>query len=522
MEQVTKKLAELPEEGVMKTIPRGRDLMHKLINDCAADKAEKEEKQRATDATVASLPLAIKAALSADVQELERLVKDGAVDLDEPARGEDGGWRALHIACRRGPAHFVEALVAARASLDSRIGTGSSALHVACEHGTVDCLRVLIRAGADLDCATPDGSTALHVASQVGGAECARELLRAKASVDRASSGGATPLHIACNVGKSACVEELLAARASTSVAIGGGLTPLLLACASDSPPVVRALLAASAELEPVESAGFTALSRACEKGSPKCVRLLLHAKADVNPHAAPVPLHEAAQQSDEDCVRLCLEAGATVNRNLGHHGTALFAACRAGAPACVRLLVQSAADPNIAADGGQSPLYACSLPRRTDGAHVECAVLLLDARAAVNAVEARGGATPLHAAAARGNLVLMKLLREAGGSTSARDRLGRSARDVAQQAGSGGAFEACIALLQDAPDIMGERVRVHSLTKRADLNGQVGRVVLFDAKSGRYGVKLDGGSEDSVKLLPKNMELHVEAARESEAVVIE
>ena len=47
-------------------------------------------------------------------------------------------------------------------------------------------------------------------------------------------------------------------------------------------------------------------------------------------------------------------------------------------------------------------------------------------------------------------------------------------------------------------------KVELHSLVGRADLNGSVGVVVLVDEKSGRYGVKLDGG--ESIKLLPKNV----------------
>ena len=46
--------------------------------------------------------------------------------------------------------------------------------------------------------------------------------------------------------------------------------------------------------------------------------------------------------------------------------------------------------------------------------------------------------------------------------------------------------------------------VAVHGVVARPELNGQQGEAVLFDEKSGRYGVKLPA---ESVKLLPKNLQ---------------
>lgn len=52
--------------------------------------------------------------------------------------------------------------------------------------------------------------------------------------------------------------------------------------------------------------------------------------------------------------------------------------------------------------------------------------------------------------------------------------------------------------------------VRVHGLSGRPELNGQVGEATLWDDKSGRYGVALPA---ESVRLQPKNVELVDEPA---------
>ena len=64
---------DVPVEGVMKIIPRGEDLMHKLMGDCIDNTAEKKIKEKAAKESAAAVPSIVVAAAHGGVEALTEL-----------------------------------------------------------------------------------------------------------------------------------------------------------------------------------------------------------------------------------------------------------------------------------------------------------------------------------------------------------------------------------------------------------------------------------------------------------------
>ncbi len=75
-----------------------------------------------------------------------------------------GDERPLAIACLRGMAAVVEALLAAGASVHARNSKGGMPIHAAALSGSEACIRILLDAGADPMARDDEGCTPLHYA----------------------------------------------------------------------------------------------------------------------------------------------------------------------------------------------------------------------------------------------------------------------------------------------------------------------------------------------------------------------
>ena len=546
--------------GVIKTIPRGPELMHKLIKEGAERKLTREQKEERAAASAQAVPKLVVHAATADAAGVRELISQGD-DLEALAPDAEGGWRPIHAACQgvrrdaAGALDCLSQLIAAGARVDSTISTvGSTALHVACEVRSAEAVRMLLTAGAVADAETPDGTTPLIVACHVGSAECVSVLLTkggANVNRPRQAGGGSTPLFIACNSSQPECVKALLAANANVHATLKRSKrTALHISCAENRAKCVEALLMANASVDAPDSTGMTPLDLACENDATDCIRRLLKAGAEVEPHLERLkeqgklaPLYTCARRGHDEGVTACLEAGARVDRINGQYHTAIYAAVCAASPSTVRLLLRHGANPTLPdakeeeeGNGGEAvtppcpPLIAaCHSKIHAEagdkagpakaGKLIECARALLDGKADVTVCHGRGGKTALHVAAEAGAYELVRLLVDANAPLDAREEderltpLGLAQKRLKALSGSEryGQYQRIIAYLEvrGAP-LLKKRVKVEGLVGRPELNGLVGEAVLYDEKSGRYGVRLEGC--ESVKLKPGNLVVVVDA----------
>ncbi len=272
-------------------------------------------------------------------------------------------------------------------------------------------VKKLLKDGGDVNAAQGDGMTALHWAALNGDAELASMLLHAGANVGaKTRIGGYTPLHLAAQIGNASVIAPLIAAGAPVSAATTTGATALMQASHAGSTDSVRMLIENGADLNVKELAnGQTAIMFAAAADRVDVVKMLLARGADVSitsrvedfsaltmtndadqngvPRAAPargpgpdVPgvtrpfnyneligkhgglaaLHFAARQGAMSTIDALIKGGAQVNqRGAGDQTSPILVAAINGHFDVVSYLLDNGADPNLASQGGVTPLYA-------------------------------------------------------------------------------------------------------------------------------------------------------------------
>ncbi len=258
------------------------------------------------------------------------------------------------------------------------------------------------------------GETLLHRATADGNVKLIEGLLDRGAAIDQPAveerGNGLTPLHFAAWRGHVPAIEMLLERNANIDAEAPGGATPVRMAARAAQLDAARALLKAGAKNDEFVAASLGQIEFLKQR----------HSKAQpVTAHrdGARTPLHYAALNGQLEVARWLIEHGADVGveagRNLNGHGpTPLHEAVRRGHMSVVRLLLDAGADVN-APGYGFSPLNGAK--------SVEMACLLLSHGADVNGKAWHDGSTPLHYAAADGNLELVKLLIESGADVNAK-----------------------------------------------------------------------------------------------------
>ena len=271
-------------------------------------------------------------------------------------------------------------------------------------------IRKLIKEGGDVNAAQGDGMTALHHAALNGDAELAQLLLYAGANVGaKTRIGGYTPLHLAAQMGHAAVIAPLVASGSQVGALTTTGATPLMHASHSGNADAVRMLIENGADPNVKETAnGQTALMFAAASDRVDVVKLLVARGADlhatsrvedfakltmevetdqngvprpqqprnandvpgvtrpfnynelIGKHGGLAALHFAARQGAMTTAEALIKAGANINqRGAGDKTTPVLVAAINGHFDLVSYLLDQGADPNLASDGGVTPLYA-------------------------------------------------------------------------------------------------------------------------------------------------------------------
>nr|XP_023889713.1 E3 ubiquitin-protein ligase KEG isoform X1 [Quercus suber] len=292
------------------------------------------------------------------------------------------GQTALHLACRRGSAELVEAILEYReANVDVLDKDGDPPLVFALAAGSPECVRALIRRGANVRSRLREGfgPSVAHVCAYHGQPDCMRELLLAGADPNAVDDEGESVLHRAVAKKYSDCALVILENGGCRSMAVlnSKNLTPLHLCVATWNVTVVKrwvevATIEEIADAIDIPSPVGTALCMAAavkkdhEFGNARIegrelVQTLLAAGADPTAQDAQhgrTALHTAAMANDVELVKIILEAGVDVNIRNVHNTIPLHVALARGAKSCVGLLLSAGANCNLQDDEGDNAFH--------------------------------------------------------------------------------------------------------------------------------------------------------------------
>ncbi|GLI70939.1 hypothetical protein VaNZ11_016034 [Volvox africanus] len=310
-------------------------------------------------------------------------------------------------------------------------------LFAAAEEGDLAKLQSALAAGAPVDVRDGEGRVALHLAAMGGHAAVIRALLASGSNPSlRRHEDDRTALHLAAEEGHVDVVSELLAGGAEVSAEDFDGSTPLHCAAHYGNVQVVQALLDAGAKVSIRTSSGQTPLlvaGEACgcrwmgrEEGPGgydyvDVVRRLLAAEAAAGGDAA-------AQSAGAGVPGVGCEVDSTGEG-------AVHAAVRAGNVQVVAALCDARAGVAVSGPRGITPLHLAAA-----AGQVECVRLLVGAGAPLEAREKEGGLTPLHVAVQSRQLEVVEALIAEGADRTSPDNSGLTPLHTAAQLGPAGA----------------------------------------------------------------------------------
>ncbi|KAK8631230.1 hypothetical protein V6N13_079987 [Hibiscus sabdariffa] len=287
------------------------------------------------------------------------------------------GQTALHLACRRGSAELVEAVLEyPEANVDILDKDGDPPLVFALAAGSPECVLALIRRGADVQSRLREGfgPSVAHVCAYHGQPDCMRELLLAGADPNAVDDEGESVLHRAVAKKYTDCALVILENGGCTSMAVlnSKNLTPLHLCVATWNVAVVKRWVEVASPEEIADAIDIpspvgtalcmaAALKKDHEIEGRELVRLLLAAGADPTAQDAQhrrTALHAAAMANDVELVKIILDAGVDVNIRNVHNTTPLHVALARGATSCVGLLLSAGAVCNLQDDEGDNAFH--------------------------------------------------------------------------------------------------------------------------------------------------------------------
>jgi len=420
----------------------------------------------------------------------------------------------LYVATLHANTDMMAALMAAGANPNGVAPSGETLLMTAARGGAVKAMKLLIGAGARVDDREPAfNQTALMIAARGNSDEAVALLLDHDADINARTSVGETPPFVPPCKGTGCGSEGVGINRGGLPDrgrrdAVKGGMTPLLYAAREGADAAIAVLIKRGAKLELAEANGMTPLLMALLNNQLGVARQLIEAGANVNADDfyGRTPLWAAVEHRNLDMnnriedspttnnidrdailpvIRLLLAKGANVNartREVPPSRKWLYAlndvswvdftgqtpflrAAFSGDTTVMRLLLENGADPNLATNGGTTPLMAASgvgwvvqqTYTESMPSLLEAIRICLEHKADVNTVNSMG-LTAMLGAANKGANDIIRLLVANGARLDAVDKHGRDAYRWA-----GGVFLAAV----------GAELKPHTIELLDELNNR-------------------------------------------------
>jgi ankyrin repeat protein len=373
--------------------------------------------------------------------------------------------------------HIAAALLIGSIAVDASTDADVQLIAAAKQGRGAEARALISGRRANVNARDVDGTTALHWTVRADDLETSRLLIRAGADASASNRYGVTPLSLAAVNGNAMMIEALLEAGADPNTSAPAGETVLMTAARTGKVAAVKTLIARGADVNAREgSFGETALMWAAAENHFDVSRLLVERGADVNARSNLVdlpkvkvdfatmvvtalsrggltPLMFAARQGAVDAAAALTAAGADLNLTDPDGMSALVIAIINGHFDVAGTLLDKGADPNVADVAGMAALYAAvdmhtldpminrPPPRPTGNLSAVDLVGRLLARGANVNMRLKApllarqhnsgdpnlgeGASPLMRAARSGDLVLMRVLLDAGADVKLATRAG-------------------------------------------------------------------------------------------------
>ncbi|PWU06632.1 MAG: hypothetical protein C5B51_11720 [Terriglobia bacterium] len=319
-----------------------------------------------------------------------------------------------------------------------------------------------------------------------------------------AASGAELRLVDAVKSGDKAAAVSLLAEHADVNAAEPDGTTPLQWAVRQDDLELTDRLVRAGADVKAANRYGITALYLACVNGNPAMVARLLQAGADANAVSTEgeTALMTAARAGHVEAARVLLDHGAKVDARESWHGeTALMWATAQKHAAMMQELIARGADVNARSNFEKWERQTTAEPREkwlpqgsltpllfaARQGCVECARLLVDSGADLNAADPEG-VTPTIYAIINGHYDAAAYLVDRGANPNLADNTGRTALYAAVD------FNTMPASNRPAPKVIDNEVSSLELVRKLLAKGANPNAQL--KKQQPYRAKLDRGDD--------------------------
>ncbi len=307
---------------------------------------------------------------------VESLLEAGA----EPdlAGSEKNNFSPLLLACLRGDAHIVLALIEAGANVHRSTHDDITPFALCAGHSSTSTLDALLQQGANPLALNQQGQSPLMWAAANARTENIEWLLAQEASLNQSTVSGFTPLFFAIKSGRPEPVFLLIEHGADIHATVQDGTTAVQLAMYQHQYAVAAYLVAQGANLKAYDRNGDQLLHAAVKARQPALVSTLLEHGADpnaltgesqvvwryeVNFTAAPYityaksPLLLAAEKGSADIMRILLNAGADPTFKSGDGNSVLHAAAQSK-PDTLALAITLAPDINTQNARGQTALH--------------------------------------------------------------------------------------------------------------------------------------------------------------------
>ncbi|XP_013142883.1 PREDICTED: serine/threonine-protein phosphatase 6 regulatory ankyrin repeat subunit B isoform X2 [Papilio polytes] len=395
------------------------------------------------------------------------------------------GARSIHTAARYGHVGIINTLLQKGESVDVTTNDNYTALHVAVESCKPAVVETLLGYGADVHIrGGKQRETPLHIAARIpDGDKCALMLLKSGAGPNKATEDGMTPVHVSAKYGNLATLLLLLEDGGDPLRKTKSGETPLHMACRSCQPDIVRHLIdfvketkgeaVATTYIDAVDEDGATALHFACKitkeevkmpSADREVVKCLMQNGADVTlvtKHNHETVFHFCAIAGNNDVMTEMISDMSTadvskaLNKQNSIGWTPLLIACHRGHMELVNNLLTNHARVDVFDVEGRSALHLAA-----EHGYLQVCDALLTNKAFINS-KARNGRTALHLAAMNGYAHLVKfLIRDHNAMI---DVLTLKKQTPLHLAAASGQIEVCKLLLElganiDATDELGQK----------------------------------------------------------------